>query len=367
VDSPEFVDFLPSVQFKNYAVQVKAVNVFLNWFKMIAILSYSPTFGIMTDTLARAANDVAGFCVVFFIVFFGFAQSYAMIFHGKLEDFRTVGQTAYTLVRALLGDFDFVSLQDADSYMGPFLFTIFVALAYFVVLNMLIAIISDAYIICQEDMKSKKPVDLMKDMGDFLSKTPGFKQLWMCVHAMRYCCGVKRKKIIPDETLSEKKINQAIEQGTGTYNDENASGGGGGEEPLKPIEVEDETTASSYILEEWYKSLRSQDVQFQKLKGEMSSAKGDVMEMRKEFNQAMEMMITQIIVKINKGKHAKAKVKVKAQQSSILQGIKVQEKSAGVSLAPFAKGKGASLTAGGTNAPQAIAIAPATAKGPPPL
>ena len=71
---------------------------------------------------------------------------------------------------------------------------------------------------CQEEMKSKKQVDLMADMGNYLSKIPVFKQCWMLVHACRYCCGVKRKKVYADnDALSEKKQVAAIEQGSSAF------------------------------------------------------------------------------------------------------------------------------------------------------
>jgi hypothetical protein len=61
---------------------------------------------------------------------------------------------------ALLGDFDFRALQGAHGTMGPFFFITFIALAVFVVLNMLIAIISAAYEEAEEEVKQSKEVDL---------------------------------------------------------------------------------------------------------------------------------------------------------------------------------------------------------------
>eukprot|EP00935_MAST-01C_sp_MAST-1C-sp1_P001330 g1330.t1 len=60
------------------------------------------------------------------------------------------------------------------------------------------------------------------------------------------------------------------------------------------------SSSSSYILEEWYKNLRSQDTEFQRLKDELQRAKRDVTEMRDEFKEAIEMMITQIMTKVYK-------------------------------------------------------------------
>eukprot|EP00937_MAST-01D_sp_MAST-1D-sp2_P006573 g6573.t1 len=159
----KFIDFNRAVRFKNLAVSLQATNVFLNWFKLIQILSFSPTFGVMTATIARSAKGVAGFGMIFFIIFFGFAQSHSMVFGAKIEEFRTIGDTMFSLIRSLLGDFDFVALERADGTMGPVLFIVFVMLAVLVVLNMLIAIISDAYAECEEDNRGKEPVNVSRD------------------------------------------------------------------------------------------------------------------------------------------------------------------------------------------------------------
>ena len=65
----------------------------------------------MADTLRRSAAGVGGFGVIFAIIFFGFAQAHAMVFGPHLEGFRTITASSFTLLRSLLGDFDFVALR----------------------------------------------------------------------------------------------------------------------------------------------------------------------------------------------------------------------------------------------------------------
>jgi hypothetical protein len=62
----------------------------------------------------------------------------------------------------LLGDFNFLSMQDGDMYMGPILFVIFVSIAVFVVLMILVAIISQQY----ED--TKRAMESSSDFGSLL-------------------------------------------------------------------------------------------------------------------------------------------------------------------------------------------------------
>jgi hypothetical protein len=315
VDSETFIEFLPSVRFKNSATAVQAINVFLNWFKLIAILSYAPTFGVMTDTLAKAAEGVAGFGVIFFIVFFGFAQAHTMVFHGRLEDFRTISQSVFALLRSLLGDFDFKALQDAHVHMGPMFFIIFVALAMFVVLNMLVAIISDAYITCQEEMRQKKQVNLIEEIKEYIMDVPGIKRCGrICgsitrmvsrkkkVHVEEY--GKKAKALEVQRAKEELKAEEARKK---AEEEAKKKAAGGEEEEGGGVGDEPPSSSSSYILEEWYKNLRTQDTEFQRLKKELRKAKQDVTEMRDEFKEAIEMMITQIMTKVYKDRDDKIK------------------------------------------------------------
>jgi hypothetical protein len=167
-NSEEYFDVGPSIRFKGWAICIQAINVFLNWFKLINILGYSSTFALVNGTIERSASRVGGFLLVFFVIFYGFSQTHCMIFQNRLEEFRTIGDSCFTLMRSLLGDFDFLKLQDANLYMGPLLFIIFVILAVFVVLNMLIAIISDAYMEVQAELAEKPDVDLLEDIKDYI-------------------------------------------------------------------------------------------------------------------------------------------------------------------------------------------------------
>jgi len=146
MEEPVFNLIYPAIQGYRSAVSVQACNVFLNWFKVVAFLSASPLFGLLMDTLTLAAPKVGGFSLVFGIILYGFAQAHVMVFGDYLSDFRTIENSCFTLLRSLLGDFDFVAMQEADTTMGPVFFVLYVSIAVLVILNMIIAIISDAYV-----------------------------------------------------------------------------------------------------------------------------------------------------------------------------------------------------------------------------
>ncbi|KAL5965302.1 Polycystin-2 [Taenia solium] len=122
--------FLPSV---------KRVNIF-------KYVSFNKTMNQLNLTLANCAKDIAGFGVMFFIVFFAFAQLGYLAFGTQVSDFGTFATALLTLFRIILGDFDFQALQEAQSFFGPLYFLVYIFFVFFVLINMFIAIINDTYL-----------------------------------------------------------------------------------------------------------------------------------------------------------------------------------------------------------------------------
>lgn len=122
-----------------------AFMVFISWIKVFKYTSFNKTMSSLSMTLSRCAMDVAGFAVMFFIVFLAYAQLGYLVFGTQVQDFSTFERSIYTLFRIILGDFDFESLEKANRLLGPIFFLTYVFFVFFVLLNMFIAIINDTY------------------------------------------------------------------------------------------------------------------------------------------------------------------------------------------------------------------------------
>jgi hypothetical protein len=281
-DGSDYIDMHPSVRFKIVSSSVGAVNVFLNWFKLISILSYDPQFGIVYNTLGRAASGVGGFSIIFFIIFYGFGQSHAMIFNGRLENFRTVTQSLFSLLRSLLGDFDFEELQEANRYMGTLLFILFEVLAVFVVLNMLIAIISEAYETCREEMKDYPPVNLRMELWQyFLSVITS----WDCIYKLvKACCKKTYNQIHVTDQAAEEVDAAADEQAKMMAK--------------SPIEsaMEDamnkmkSNSPSDLILVEWFDSLKQNEEDMSNLQKDMTHMKQEIQGLSGKFTHQLDQI-----------------------------------------------------------------------------
>ena len=133
-----------------------AICVFFAWVKLFKYISFNKTMTQLASTLARCAGDVAGFAVMFFIVFFAFAQLGYMIFGSQVPDYSSFSDAIFTLLRTILGDFDFYALEKANRILGPIFFLSYVFFVFFVLLNMFLAIINDTYSEVKEEIAAQR-------------------------------------------------------------------------------------------------------------------------------------------------------------------------------------------------------------------
>lgn len=75
----------------------------------------------------------------------GSAQAFLLLFSTKVYDYRNISECFYSMLRSLLMEFDFSLIRDGNPNWGPILFCSYIVLSVFVLLNMFIAIIGDAY------------------------------------------------------------------------------------------------------------------------------------------------------------------------------------------------------------------------------
>ena len=66
-------------------------------FQLFKYISFNKTMTQLSSTLARCAKDLLGFAVMFFIIFFAFAQLGYLIFGTLIRDFSSFGNAVYVI------------------------------------------------------------------------------------------------------------------------------------------------------------------------------------------------------------------------------------------------------------------------------
>ncbi|XP_022247733.1 polycystin-2-like, partial [Limulus polyphemus] len=147
----EFLGFWQT-QFNNAV----AFAIFFVWIKIFKYISFNKTMTQLSSTLSRCSKDIAGFAVMFFIVFFAYSQLGYLLFGSQVHGFSNIMKATFTLLRVILGDFDFNEIESANRLLGPIYFLSYVFFVFFVLMNMFLAIINDTYAEVKSEIANRK-------------------------------------------------------------------------------------------------------------------------------------------------------------------------------------------------------------------
>ncbi|KAG7229937.1 hypothetical protein INR49_009657 [Caranx melampygus] len=128
---------------------MNAVNLFFAWIKVFKYISFNKTMTQLSSTLGRCAKDILGFAVMFFIVFFAYAQLGYLLFGTEVETFSTFVKCIFTQFRIILGDFDYDAIDRANRVLGPI---------YFVTYDALSAELNNLGMNYEKELQEKPPV-----------------------------------------------------------------------------------------------------------------------------------------------------------------------------------------------------------------
>ena len=121
-----------------------AIILFAAVLKIIRLLRFNNRFAMLMATLKGCWEELSGFLVVFFFMFFAFVQLFYMILYTNLDEFRTVLATLQTCFTMLLNKFKFGSIKET-SLTAAVMFFFFAISCSFILINVLLTIIIDAF------------------------------------------------------------------------------------------------------------------------------------------------------------------------------------------------------------------------------
>ncbi|KAG7389370.1 hypothetical protein PHYPSEUDO_010498 [Phytophthora pseudosyringae] len=98
---------------------------------------------ILTRTMASAVRSFWTFSVIFAVVFVAFAAAGTVLFGDRVQDFSSFLRSMKSCVNMIYGDFDFDSIKDID--YSVVYYWAYMAMETFVLLNIVLAIVVDAY------------------------------------------------------------------------------------------------------------------------------------------------------------------------------------------------------------------------------
>ncbi|NWX26062.1 PK1L2 protein, partial [Notiomystis cincta] len=122
-----------------------AFLVLLSTVKLWHLLRLNPKLNMITSTLRRAWGDISGFITVIAVMFLAYSIAANLIFGWKLYSYKTLFDSAETMVSLQLGIFNYEEILDYNPVLGSFLIGSCIIFMTFVVLNLFISVILVAF------------------------------------------------------------------------------------------------------------------------------------------------------------------------------------------------------------------------------
>ena len=149
---------------------LNVANIVLMLLRLLHYMHFQPQLGVVTRTVGRAASDMVHFFILFFIVVISYSFLSHLIFGATIEQFSTFGLTMQTMVNVLLGRVDIGAITtEMHDTSGSLFFYSYIVLGFLILLNMLLAIILDAYSVVKSTAMASQT--LSDDMKFLLNTT----------------------------------------------------------------------------------------------------------------------------------------------------------------------------------------------------
>uniref|UniRef100_A0A7M5V0L4 Polycystic kidney disease protein 1-like 2 n=3 Tax=Clytia hemisphaerica TaxID=252671 RepID=A0A7M5V0L4_9CNID len=151
-----FINFDPAALSDQFYGVTLACLSFILFIKFLKLLRFNQKISLMFRTVACASEDTKNFSISFLVITSAFSQFAYLSFMAVLADYSTILYTIKSLFSMMLGGGSFEKLTDASPIKGKIFFLAYFSFMAFILLNMFISIINDAFAIVQEALHQKR-------------------------------------------------------------------------------------------------------------------------------------------------------------------------------------------------------------------
>jgi hypothetical protein len=151
-DDPEsFVSFHYAAALDQWSTFTLGMAVFLSFLKTLRLLRFNRRMSFMSKTLKICIKPLASFFLVYTVVFLAYASFGFLVFGKIATDYHTFQGSMANVLGMSLGAFNFHALVEGHRVLGPLFFFTFTFVVNFILINVFVAIISEALKIVTSD------------------------------------------------------------------------------------------------------------------------------------------------------------------------------------------------------------------------
>ncbi|XP_071965410.1 uncharacterized protein [Antedon mediterranea] len=151
--------------------------LFISTIKFMKLLRFNKRMLLLSQTIQTCWLELLLFFMMFAVIFASYACAGFMLFGNNMIDYYTMITTLESLFATLLGNFNFDDMVGVNRVLGPIFFFSFTLTIVFVLMNMFITIINEAFSVTKEEnAKMKNDVEIIDFMVRRFKETVGFAE-----------------------------------------------------------------------------------------------------------------------------------------------------------------------------------------------
>lgn len=148
-DANSFHDLYTVASRYDQFTRICAFNIIWAFVRFFRYLQLYRRFLLLWDVLEHAMHFILPFMMVILLIFLAFSFSGYWLFGQRVSDFHTMGRTLTNMMIFLTDGYDYQKMKDASPIAAPIWCISWTLMAWMVMLNMFIAILSDSFTFVQ--------------------------------------------------------------------------------------------------------------------------------------------------------------------------------------------------------------------------
>uniref|UniRef100_A0A0G4GE61 Uncharacterized protein n=1 Tax=Chromera velia CCMP2878 TaxID=1169474 RepID=A0A0G4GE61_9ALVE len=154
----DFVDLYDVAWWFNLASQVAAFNAIFAFLKVFKYLQMFPALNAIWDVLVFSMTDTFPFIIVFTLIIMGFTFAVHWIYGFFLTEFHSWVSSFSTLLQTLAGGLPYDLMKFFSPIATPVFYGTFILVVIFVLINMFVAILTDAHAEVQGRIRAESAI-----------------------------------------------------------------------------------------------------------------------------------------------------------------------------------------------------------------
>ena len=181
-------------------IQINVINILFVIFRFFKLYKFQDQLRELSDTFAAAWTDLYHFMIMWLLVFAGFSLIGHIMFGQHMMDYSSVLRSFVTQFEMMMNNYDYVAMSRIAPFFAPICLIMFVFIASICLINILVAILMDAYDVATERPFSRSIVEQLA----IIANRTG-------MHLSRELEPLKNKvtcrSVVPEENVSDNDDN----------------------------------------------------------------------------------------------------------------------------------------------------------------